>query len=124
MSSLFTSTRNTRALPTGDYRYIRSDIPAKLTDKEILWLKEHDVTTIVDFREEKEVNKVPCPLAKLDGFHYINLPVTGGGDTSKSIAHLKQVYLQMVDEQMDLIIPHRENLETILERFECIQFDT
>lgn len=38
MSSLLKSTRNTRALPTGTMRYIRSDVPLNLTEEEIQWL--------------------------------------------------------------------------------------
>ena len=38
MSSLLRSTLNTRVLPTGDLRYIRSDFPGKLSDEEVRWL--------------------------------------------------------------------------------------
>lgn len=38
MASLFESTRNTRVLPTGTMRFIRSDVPLDLTEKEIQWL--------------------------------------------------------------------------------------
>ena len=54
MGSIFKSTLNTRYLPTGDMRYIRSDFPDNLSDREMEWLIENDVTTIVDLREEKE----------------------------------------------------------------------
>ena len=112
MSSLFHSTKNTRSLPTGDYRYIRSDVPTSLTDSEIRWLREHDITTVVDLREEKEVNMAPGPLASMDGFNYVNLRVTGGGDTPKSREHLKVVYSQMVDEQMEIIVDTIMNAKT------------
>ena len=35
MPSLFQSTLNTRLLPTGDMRFVRSDCPEKLTDEEV-----------------------------------------------------------------------------------------
>ena len=54
MSSLLQSTRNTRVLPTGEVRYIRSDVPKRLTGQEIQWLLEHHVTTLVDLRSEEE----------------------------------------------------------------------
>ena len=54
MKSLLQSTLNTRALPTGDLRYIRSDFPGNLSDEEVQWLVENNITTIVDLREEKE----------------------------------------------------------------------
>lgn len=104
MSSLLPSTRNTRALPTGTLRYIRSDFPENLTDQEIQWLLDNNVTTIVDLRSEEETVKKPCCLKELDGFTYFLLPVTGGGDTPKSLEHLYTVYRQMIDEKMDKII--------------------
>jgi hypothetical protein len=54
MGTLLQSTLNTRALPTGNLRYIRSDYPGKLTDQEVKWLLQNDITTVVDLREEKE----------------------------------------------------------------------
>lgn len=85
MSSLLESTRNTRALPTGTNRYIRSDFPENLTDKEIRWLLENDITTIVDLRSPEEIARKPCGLGKQNGFRYFHLPVTGGGFRSKCI---------------------------------------
>ena len=54
MGTLLQSTLNTRALPTGNLRYIRSDYPGKLTDQEVKWLLQNDITTVIDLREEKE----------------------------------------------------------------------
>lgn len=104
MSSLLQSTRNTRVLPTGEMRYIRSDVPENLTDEEVEWLLENGITTIVDLRSDEEVIKKSCCLKERDGFTYFHLPVTGGGDTPKSLEHLYIVYRQMVDEQMEKII--------------------
>ncbi|MBD5468406.1 MAG: tyrosine-protein phosphatase [Lachnospiraceae bacterium] len=112
MSSLLQSTRNTRMLPTGTMRYIRSDVPEKLTDTEIQWLLDHHVTTIVDLRSEEELIRKPCCLNDRDDFQYFHLPVTGGGDTPKSLAHLHVVYRQMIDEKMEKIIDTIMNAET------------
>jgi len=62
MQSLLQTTLNTRALPTGDLRYIRSDYPGKLTDDEVKWLRDNHITTIVDLREEKEYKTGQCRL--------------------------------------------------------------
>lgn len=104
MSSLLKSTRNTRALPTGTLRYIRSDIPENLTEREIKWLIENNITTLVDLRSDEEVVKKPCSLKDRDGFRYFHLPVRGGGNTPKSPEHLHEIYRDMLDEQMDKII--------------------
>ena len=104
MSSLLKSTRNTRALPTGTMRYIRSDVLLNLTDDEIQWLLDNNITTLVDLRSDEEVCKQPCGLADKEGFQYYHLPVTGGGGTPKSLEHLYTVYSQMLDKQMEKII--------------------
>lgn len=102
--SILESTMNTRALPTGTMRYIRSDAPISLTDREIQWLLKNDITTIVDLRSEKEIEKKPCKLQRLVNFTYINLPVTGGGDVPKTREQLYTIYSQMFDKQMEKII--------------------
>lgn len=104
MGSLLRSTLNTRALPTGDLHYIRSDYPGKLTASEVQWLLQNDITTIIDLREEKEYRVNPCILESESGFTYYHLPVTGGGDTPKSPAAVAEVYLGMLDDQMHRII--------------------
>ena len=60
MPSLLHSTLNTRPLPTGDFRFIRSDCPDKLTDEEVQWLLQNNVTTVIDVREQKEYERKPC----------------------------------------------------------------
>lgn len=112
MSSLIQSTKNTRVLPTGTDRYYRSDFPENLTDEEIRWLSDHNITTIVDLRSDEEVEKKPCSLKGAEGFRYFHLPVTGGGDTPKSMEHLHIVYRQMVDNQMQTILDTIMNAET------------
>lgn len=108
MGSLLRSTLNTRALPVGGLRYIRSDAPLCLTEGEIQWLLDNDITTLVDLRSAQELERKPCPLQDVAGFAYYHIPVSGGGDTPKSREHLYEVYRGMVDAQMDAI------LETIL----------
>ena len=112
MPSLLQSTKNTRALPTGTLRYIRSDFPENLTDQEVQWLLDNNITTIVDLRSGEETVKKPCCLKELDAFTYFSLPVTGGGDTPKSLEHLYTVYRQMIDEKMEKIIDTIMNAES------------
>ena len=104
MPSLLQSTRNTRALPTGDLRFIRSDCPDNLTDGEVEWLRQNRITTVVDLREKKEYERKPCRLETEDGFTFYHMPVTGGGDVPKSPGDVASVYLGMLDGQMDRII--------------------
>lgn len=104
MGSLLQSTRNTRALPTGTMRYVRSDVPLRLTDKEIQWLLDNAITTAIDLRSKEEVAAKPCCLSGRSEFEYIHLPVTGGGDPPESLEQLYIVYRQMVDDKLEKII--------------------
>lgn len=104
MASLLKSTRNTRALPTGTLRYIRSDFPANLTDEEIAWLLSNNIVTIVDLRSDEEIAQKPCRLNGQNGFAYFHLPVTGGGATPNSREQVHVAYRQMIDGQMDRIV--------------------
>ena len=112
MSSLFRSTMNTRALPTGDYRYIRSDYPGKLSEEERLWLIKNRITTVVDLRDEKEYQSKPCILETESGFTYYHLPVTGGGSIPASPEAVAASYLAMMDGQMDRIVSTIMEAET------------
>ena len=112
MSSLLNSTINTRTLPTGDMRYIRSDFPGNLSDEEVEWLLENSITTIVDLREEKEFTVKPCRLENEKGFVYYHMPVTGGGDAPNTPEAVAETYLGMLDEQMDKIINVIMNAES------------
>lgn len=104
MSSLLQSTKNTRVLPTGTNRYYRSDFPENLTDEEIRWLFDNHITTFVDLRSDEEAARKPCSLKDIEGFQYFHLPVTGGGDTPKSLEHLHLAYQKMIDDKMKIII--------------------
>jgi len=104
MRSLFKTTLNTRVLPTGDLRFIRSDCPEHLSEEEIDWLRQNNIITVVDLREEKEYSRKPCCLEGTEGFIYHHLPVTGGGDTPESPEAVANVYVGMLDAQMDRII--------------------
>lgn len=93
-------------------RYIRSDVPLNLTDEEIQWLLDNNITTLVDLRSDEEVGRQPCELAAKEGFQYYHLPVTGGGGTPRSLEHLHTVYSQMIDKQMEKIIDTIKNAKS------------
>ena len=99
MSSLLDSTFNTRALPIGSMRYIRSDYPGNLSNPEVKWLLENNITTIVVLREEKEYLAKPCRLENEETFIYYHLPVTGGGDTPDSPEALTKTYRRLHGNQ-------------------------
>lgn len=104
MASLFKSTLNTRALPTGDMRFIRSDVPRNITDDEVGWLRENNIRTVVDLRGDMEHENDPCRLKNEKGFTYYHIPVAGNGDMPETPEEVPGIYLKMLDENMDKII--------------------
>ncbi|MBR6070813.1 MAG: tyrosine-protein phosphatase [Ruminococcus sp.] len=104
MSSIFTSTRNTRPILPDSLRFIRSDALFCPTEDELGWLRYNGVTTVIDLRAEDEVRACPTQLAEAEGFMYRNMPVTGGSYIPKTAADVPQSYVDMLDGQMDAII--------------------
>lgn len=104
MPSLLESTVNTRCVLPGSFRYLRSDAPTAPTPQDIVFLREHGVTTLVDLRSDAECQRRPCPLAEHPGFSYHHLPVTGGNAMPESTAHVADSYIRMVDSQMEAIL--------------------
>ncbi|MDO4864831.1 MAG: tyrosine-protein phosphatase [Ruminococcus sp.] len=104
MSSIFTSTLNTRPILPDSLRFIRSDALFSPTVDELGWLRYNGVTTVVDLRSEDEARACPTKLAEAEGFTYMNMPVTGGNAVPESAADVPRSYVAMLDEQMDAII--------------------
>ena len=104
MSSLFSNTKNTRSIIQGCLKYIRSDVPVRLTDDEINWLLENNITTIIDLRTTEEQNRKKCPLESISGFDYHKMAVSSGDVVPESVDKVSDSYINMVDAQMNDII--------------------
>lgn len=112
MSSLLESTDNTRCVLPGSFRFLRSDAPTTPTPRDVAFLREHGVTTLVDLRSDEECRHRPCPLAAHPGFAYHHLPVTCGNAMPSSAAEVTDSYLRMVDTQMESILSVIESAGT------------
>lgn len=104
MASMLKSTMNTRAIMPDSLRFVRSDVPDRLSEKEIKWLIDKNITTIVDLREEQEREHKPCSLTMHEAFQYYCMPVTGGNAVPKSCGEVSKSYIAMCDDKMDEII--------------------
>ena len=109
MASLFQSTKNTRYLAASDKRYLRSDVPDRLSREEEDWLFENNYLRVIDLREKGEVEERKCTLQEDGRFHYMNLPVTGGNKIPDSPHMVARSYIKMVDDKMWEIIDIIEN---------------
>lgn len=112
MASLLTYTLNTRLLREGSFRYIRSDVPDRLSEADIDWLLAHDVRTVVDLRALNEAQKRPCPLEEHPAFAYYHMPVSTGDIVPLCVEDVPRSYMAMADEKMDEIIRLVENAST------------
>lgn len=104
MSSLLESTKNTRAILPDSLRFIRSDVPDKITPQDIQWLFDNGITTVVDLRAESEYTERRCPLEDNGAFSYHHMPVTGGNAVPTSVEGVPQSYMKMADEYMESIV--------------------
>lgn len=80
----FTNTSNTRDLGglcislgkwTKSNRIIRSDVPITLSETEIKYLINNEITTIIDLRDIKHTELSPTILQKHSGFNWHNVPL-------------------------------------------------
>lgn len=111
MGSLLKSTFNTRQLIAGSFRYVRSDVPDRITEEEKRWLLEKDVRTAVDLRSPQERQARPCPLEGDERFSYHAMPVTTGDLVPHCFEDVPRGYLDMVDGQMLRIVQFLEKAE-------------
>lgn len=114
MSLIFENTLNTRPILENSFKFIRSDVPTKVSEQEKQWLISNDVTTIVDLRTDEERAKKVCPLEKDDRFSYHCMPVTGGNVIPKSACDVSKSYINMVDSNLcstiDFILNSESNV--------------
>ena len=71
MERLFEHTLNTRPILENSLRFVRSDVPARVSEAEKDALIERGITTIVDLRTAAERAERPCPLADDARFTYL-----------------------------------------------------
>lgn len=109
---MLSSTNNTRNIIHDSLRYIRSDVPHKLPEDEINWLKANDIHTIVDLRTDAERERKHSPLMDDTDFNYVIMPVTGGDIVPESAEKVAESYVAMMDGQMEKIIDTIENAST------------
>jgi protein tyrosine/serine phosphatase len=112
MPSLFTTTKNTRALFKDSLRFIRSDVIHNLNEEEIQWLRDNNITTIVDLRTAKETKVFPCSLQDTEGFDYNNIPLSSGHIIPESTDKVVESYFDMLDDQLWKALDLIENAPT------------
>ena len=100
MERLFEHTLNTRPILENSLRFVRSDVPARVSEAEKDALIERGITTIVDLRTAAERAERPCPLADDARFTYLCMPVTVGNAVPATADDVSRLYIAMVDDAL------------------------
>jgi len=106
ITSLLETTLNTREL--GGYQtaedlitkcqmLIRSDMPKAPSERDISFLRNQGVTTIIDMRGKREVSASPSSFAELAGFTYFNIPIEEGSNVPKSTEAVPHSYMDIAE---------------------------
>ena len=101
---IFQSTLNTRPIVENSIKYIRSDVPTKVSESEKNWLLSNNVTTIIDLRTDEERTKKQCPLIEDSRFTYYVFTITDGDKIPLHTDDVSKSYIAMVDTQFDTMI--------------------
>ena len=105
---IFECTMNTRPLITGSLKYIRSDVPTRVSESEREALLSAGITTVIDLRTEAERVKAPCPLATDGAFVYHAITLRNGDRIPRTVGEVSASYIGMVDDNfrrvMDILL--------------------
>ena len=80
-------------------RLLRGDVPRGLTEADIDWLIDRDITTIIDLRTAEELELRPDELKFLPGFFYPHLPLVEGSLLPGTEEDVSESYFRMIDEK-------------------------
>lgn len=107
--SLLKTTQNTRDL--GGYRTIegtftkeevllRSDVQNYPSKEDYDYLKEHNITTIIDMRGAKDVARKPSGFAEKEGFEYYNFQIEEGSGVPEFAAVVPKNYMNIASAKI------------------------
>ena len=106
--SLLETTLNTRDLGgyridgTEEYtkygRIVRSDAVTNPSERDIGFLRETGITTIIDLRCKEEVERKPHGLCNVEGFEYHNLSIYEGSDIPDSVEAVPASYFKIAHD--------------------------
>lgn len=122
VQSLLNTTQNTRDL--GGYktkegaltRYesiLRSDVQNYPSEEDFEYLKSKNVTTIIDMRGQKDVDRKPSGFAGRSDFEYYNFQISEGSGVPESVEAVPVSYMNIVKaEAMPKVLKCIANAKT------------
>lgn len=106
--SLLETTQNTRDLGgylkgdgtrTRELSIIRSDVQNYPSEKDIVFLKMHKITTIIDLRGEKDVIRKPSGFVDNEEFKYYNFQIDEGSGVPESYEAVPVSYMEIAESK-------------------------
>lgn len=102
--SLLETTLNTRDLGGYEVRdgrvtkklvILRSDRQAYPSENDMFFLKKNNITTIIDMRDERDVELGPSGFANKEDFTYLNIPIVEGSAVPPSVEAVPRSYMDI-----------------------------
>lgn len=78
-----------------NFRILRSDVQNHPSEKDLDFLKEHNISTIIDMRGEKDTTRKPSGFVDQEGFSYIHIPIDEGSGIPESVDQVGASYLEI-----------------------------
>lgn len=106
--SLLETTQNTRDLGgyhkadrtlTKSLSLVRSDVQKYPSERDIAFLRDNGITTIIDMRRKKDMAKAPNKFAETDGFTYIACPIEEDGSSPTSLEEIPPCYMRIAQAE-------------------------
>ena len=104
-ASLLETTLNTRDLggyvtssadvKTKYHKVYRSDVQIAPSQRDIDYLKENNITTMIDMRGKQDVEEKPSGFAGREGFTYLHFPIEEGSCVPESVAAVPGSYMDI-----------------------------
>ena len=94
--------RDLGGYPAGDghtawERFLRGDNPLGLSHRDIRWLLDRDITTVVDLRSGEELSRQPDQLSTYPEFTYHHCPLVGMEKLPNLEADIGRAYFDAMD---------------------------
>lgn len=78
-------------------RLLRGDNPEHLSQADVDWLLERDITTVIDLRSAPEVERHPDQLSATPGFRYLHIPLVAGDKLPNTEADVGAGYFRALE---------------------------
>lgn len=78
---------------------LRGDLPNGLTETDLQWLRDRDITTVIDLRSGEEAKRFPDQLAAAPGFFYHHISMVGGEKLPNLEEDVGKSYFEMLERR-------------------------